>query len=130
MSGKSLTALRFQQSQIRIGDRVDLDHAGAWEPNRMRQLDLAAHARPVGAAEVSQVCIDPGFGADACAADEALVLHSPLDLPALVARRLRLAVCNRSRPWILLAGTDIRGPDRDVECGVPGSSQAHNCTEG
>src|ERR1700730_9503918 len=98
MSGKSLTALRFQQSQIRIDDGVDLDHAGSREQDQVRQLNFAAHARSVRATEVGQVCVTARSGVDESAADDVVVLHSPLDLAALVSGVLRLAVRDPGGP--------------------------------
>ena len=105
MSAESWAPLRFQQLQIRIGDRVNLNHAGAWEPNRMRQLDLAAHARPFRAAEVGQGGVQAGSGVDNRAADDFAVLHAPSDLAALVLRFLWFAGSDRTG-----AGSDWHAP--------------------
>ena len=95
----------------------------------MWQLDLPAHAGPFGTAKVSQMRVKTGSGVDECATHDVFFLHPPLDLTALVLRYLRFAVGDRTQARILLACTDIRGPDRDGESAVAGSSQAHVCTK-
>src|ERR1700757_3005294 len=111
MGAESWASLRFQQSQIRVGDRVDLDHASAREPNRMRQLYLAAHTRPFRAVEVGEVGVDAGSRGKVCAADDVTVLHAPLDLAAPIVAPFRFAVRYRAGTWIFLTRTNIGGPD-------------------
>ena len=68
----------------------------------MRELDFPAHTGPVRGTEVGEVCIEAGSRVDECATHDLVVLHAPLDLTALIVRRFRLAVWNRSRagiPW-------------------------------
>ena len=129
MSPKSLAALHFQQPQIRVGDRADLDHAGLSEQDRMWQLDFPAHAGSFGTAKVSQMRIKTGSCMDACVTHDVAFLYAPLDLAALVLRCLWLAVGDRTRARIRLACTDIRGPDRDSKGAVAGSGKAHVCTK-
>src|ERR1700733_5303542 len=124
-SANSCAPLCFQQSHIRIGDRVDLDHAVLSEQDWMWELDFPAHAGPVRSTEVGQVCIKTRSRVDECATHDLVVLHAPLDLTALIFRRFGLAVRDWAGAGILLAGADIRGPDGDSEGAVAGSWTAH-----
>lgn len=115
LSSLVVDALALIHPQIRISDRVCLNHPVSRELDRVWKLPITNTYRISRMREEKKMSeLDIGRDVNECAADDLAVLHPPLDLAALICRQKRRFVM-QSVIRRAARHPDVAGPHHNSE---------------